>query len=203
MPRIWDLFVWGVALSVGLVGCVNSVEYDSAPVPTPAGETRQSELESFDEIPESTLPRKLEVSLTLSSPNDLRVKPGQEVKAGQVLSDRSEERKRLEERRNLLQISLKSLEFKPQPPAPLQPVPPVPILPGADFSNEEASVSKASLVMEQSNKAVQMQQEKITALAAIPNIPEAVLEHETAKLGKIIDKLKLDRAEYQQAIARF
>ena len=54
-------------------------------------------------------PRNIKISLTLSSPQDLKVKQGDEVVKGQVLSDRTTERTRLLARKKQLELSLEKL----------------------------------------------------------------------------------------------
>ncbi len=54
---------------------------------------------------QNRLPRNIKISLTLSSPQDLKVKQGDEVVKGQVLSDRTSERSRLLARKKQLELS--------------------------------------------------------------------------------------------------
>ncbi len=74
----------------------------SSPVP-PKPKARRSE------------PRNIKISLTLSSRQDLKVKQGDKVVEGQVLSDRTTERSRLLARKKQLELSLEKLNL-PLPP---------------------------------------------------------------------------------------
>ncbi len=74
---------------------------------------------SFIQNPKSfiqnRLPRNIKISLTLSSRQDLKVKQGDKVVEGQVLSDRTSERSRLLARKKQLELSLEKLNL-PLPP---------------------------------------------------------------------------------------
>ena len=68
---------------------------------TPIPERRKNRLE----------PRNIKIELTLSNPQDLKVKPGDKISAGQVLSVRVSERNRLQAKKKQLQLSLEKLNF--------------------------------------------------------------------------------------------
>ncbi|MFM8924061.1 MAG: hypothetical protein ACKOFS_08995, partial [Microcystis panniformis] len=61
--------------------------------------------------------------MTLTTPADLRVKQGSRIVAGQILSDRSTERERLQSQRKQLELSLKKLQI-PLPELTLPSPPP-------------------------------------------------------------------------------
>ncbi|WP_339379531.1 hypothetical protein [Okeania hirsuta] len=48
----------------------------------------------------------MKINLTLSNPYNLKIKSGQTVQAGEILSDRVEERRSLLEKKKLLEISI-------------------------------------------------------------------------------------------------
>ena len=64
-----------------------STSIPDIPMPKTAPETVNKKL--------ADKPRTLKISLTLRNPDDLKIKSGQEIKAGDILSDRVEERRSL------------------------------------------------------------------------------------------------------------
>ncbi|PSB07707.1 hypothetical protein C7B62_18995, partial [Pleurocapsa sp. CCALA 161] len=76
----------------------SSVTEPLPPLPE-ISETRKNRLE----------PSNIKIELTLSNPQDLKVKPGDRVSAGQTLSNRASERNRLQAKKKQLQLSLEKL----------------------------------------------------------------------------------------------
>lgn len=74
--------------------------------------------------------RLLKLNITVTSPEDLKVREGDTVSAGQILADRDKERARLTAQREQIQLSLNKIEQTEllSPPKPL-PVPDVQELP--------------------------------------------------------------------------
>ncbi|BDM81157.1 hypothetical protein AM10699_40240 [Acaryochloris marina MBIC10699] len=97
----------GIAIAVLLVGCaqpqisnettetIAAVSPTSTPRPAP---------------PQKNTPRRLKLRLTLDRPEDLKVKVGDEVVKGQLLSERSAIRTRLMWKRNIVRRKLKQLQ---------------------------------------------------------------------------------------------
>ena len=113
---------------------------------------------------QSLEPRSIKIDLTLTSPQDLKVKPGDEVKPGQILSDRTTERQRLLNQKRQLQISLKKLEI----PIPVitspQPIPAIRELPPVSYQQEEANISLKRQELAEAEQAIANQQAKIHQL---------------------------------------
>jgi biotin carboxyl carrier protein len=150
------------------------------------------EKEASQQKPRNDIPRTLNISLTLTSPEDLRVKSGETVQAGQVLSDRVSEKRSLQEKRELLEISLQEVSRPiPAPPEPLA-LPQMPELPSADFGTQEAAIKKAKLAVEEQAAVVRSQAEVIKSLGLAGVDGDAIL-HEQAKLT--IAKLNQAQAE--------
>ena len=103
----------------------------------------------------SARPRILKFTLTLASPEDLEVKEGDRIEAGKTIADRKKERERLQQQRELLQISLDRIKARtlPAPPVPL-PVPEVLPLPDVSYRVEEAALQKVA-------REIDLQQQKM------------------------------------------
>ena len=114
--------------------------------------------------PQSLEPRSIKIDLTLTSPQDLKVKPGDEVAPGQILSDRTTERQRLLNQKRQLQLALKKLEI----PIPVitspQPIPTIRELPPVSYQQEEANISLKRQELAEAETAIANQQAKIHQL---------------------------------------
>ncbi len=87
------------------------------------------------------LPRTIKIHLTLTSPQDLKVKPGDEVTPGSVLSDRTTERQRLLAQKKQLQLSLNKLEVPIPELIPPEAIPALGKLPPVSYQQEEANIA--------------------------------------------------------------
>ena len=165
-----------ITLLAACSGIKTPTAYSPAPVPEiPEEETLQQKQKRND------IPRTLNISLTLTSPEDLRIKSGDAVEVGQILSDRVTERRSLLEKRQLLEISLQEVSRPiPAPPEPLA-LPQMPELPAADFGTQEAAIEKAKLAVKEQAAIVRSQTEVIKSLGFAGVDGDAVL-HEQAKL---------------------
>lgn len=106
--------------------------------------------------------RQLQLKLSVSSPQDLKVKQGDRVITGQVLADRVEERSHLTVQRQALNLSLKQIQSRTiaAPPAPV-PVPQAKQLPPISYAEEEAAISSSGMAIKQAERAFQLQQQEI------------------------------------------
>ncbi len=94
----------------------------------------------------SRMDRPLRLSVTVDDESFLRVKEGERIKEGDVITDNRRERARLTQQRKSLSLRIQSLKdkaiykpFEPRAPIPSKPLPP------AIFSEEEAAISHAQL----------------------------------------------------------
>ncbi len=98
----------------------------------------------LSEIPERRKnrlePRNIKIELTLSNPQDLKVKPGEQIAAGQILSDRVSERNRLQAKKKQLQLSLEKLHLPLTPIPQSQPIPEIAQLPPVSYAEAEAAI---------------------------------------------------------------
>ena len=97
--------------------------------------------------------RLVKINLSVTAPEDLKVREGDTVSAGQVLADRDKERARLTAQREQIQLSLNKIE-QTELLAPLKPlpVPDVHELPPISYKEEEAAISAAELALEQAQR---------------------------------------------------
>lgn len=145
-------------------------------------------------------PRLLQLKLTINAPADLLVKTGDEVKAGQALTNRSHERNRLLAQRRVLETqaqqieaqlttAAESLSLLEQRGADLPPI---------SFASEQAAITKADAEAAIIARKVELQKQRLAALpAVVPNgyDKQAVESHETAKLTQAQDAERQANAE--------
>ncbi|MFL9455988.1 MULTISPECIES: HlyD family secretion protein [Nostocales] len=94
--------------------------------------------------------RNLKVALTVDDPSFLKVKEGQKIDKGQILTDNSIERSRLTKQRQSIALQIQNLKSKkipkpiaPNPPSQINPIPP------ANFAEEEAAIAQAQMKLTQ------------------------------------------------------
>ncbi len=132
-------------------------------------------------------PRNIKISLTLSSPQDLKVKQGDEVVKGQVLSDRTSERTRLLARKKQLELSLEKLNLPLPPIKPPQPIPALSKLPPVSYQEEEANIKLKHQELGKAEKAIANQEEKIRQIQELRSKSEVRSQNSSPKLELIIE----------------
>ena len=90
-----------------------------------------------------TTPRRFKINVTLTDPSDLKVKQGDKVVKGQVLSDRTQARQQLEAKKRQLEIAIKQMSL---------PLSSVTELPQPDFAVEEMAIKTAKSELELINQ---------------------------------------------------
>lgn len=124
-----------------------------------------------------TTPRRFTISVTLTDPSDLKVKQGDRVTKGQVLSDRTAARQQLEAKKRQLEIAIQRMSL---------PLSSVSELPKPDFAIEEAAIERAKY-----------------ELAALDKAYVPKTRFKTRELEEIYDKDVLEkRAKLQESKAR-
>ncbi|MBP0000925.1 MAG: hypothetical protein J7641_18330 [Cyanobacteria bacterium SID2] len=104
---------------------------------------------------QTTSPRRLQIAVSVTEPEDLKVAEGDFVEVGQILADRDRERQRLELQRDELQLSLDRLEAAIiTPPLPPAPVPEMAQLPKANYQEQQARIDRALANVETTEFAV-------------------------------------------------
>lgn len=143
----------------------------------------------------STDPRILKFNLTLSEPDDLKVRQGDGVRAGQVLADRTRERNGLLGQRQKTQLSLEQIQAQAilEPPPPL-PVPPVSDLPPVAYQAQAAQIA-------QTTDAIELQKRKLDLLQTLPpdQVLPAMREHEERILEGLYRELEAAQASLKEA----
>ena len=196
--KAWS-YLAAAGMAVGLVGCeliplnnnrpTENVAIASVTAPitplTPIPERRKNRLE----------PRNIKIELTLSNPTDLKVKPGDKISAGQVLSDRVSERNRLQARKKQLQLSLLKLNLPLTPIPQPKPIPEISPLPPVSYAEEEAAIKLKQQKLTEAERAIAIQQQKIDSLTQLQVSPshqlsgggdiKIILEHERANLANL------------------
>jgi len=153
--------------------------------------------------------KRFKITLTLSSPQDLKVREGDLVREGQILADRDYERSRLTNQRREVLGAIAKIEQTPQPI--ILPPPPLRNLPPISFAEEEAQIEAAELRFTQAQRIyqaalsgdplvgekaqidyaetevkdfyrkVELQQRKLDAVVQLKNLPPEIAVHETEK----------------------
>jgi biotin carboxyl carrier protein len=209
--KTWS-YLTAAGLMVGLVGCeiiplnnnqlTENIAFASVTTPLPplppTPETRKNRLE----------PNNIKIELTLSNPQDLKVKPGDKVTAGQTLSNRASERNRLQAKKKQLQLSIEKLNLPLTPIPQPRPIPDLNSLPPVSYAEEEAAIKLHKQKLTEANRAIALQQKKIDSInqlhasplirgtegdqkkGSTPNL-KLILEHEQANL-KNLETAKTD-----------
>ncbi|MBD2425440.1 hypothetical protein [Phormidium sp. FACHB-1136] len=179
--------VLGIMMALWLTRTEPSQGQDPAPLP------EQPQLVTTP--PVTTQPRVLTFTLTLSEPDDLKVRQGDAVAVGDVLADRTRERTALQTQLEQTQLSLQRIQAQQvlDPPEPL-PVPPVAGLPPVFYGTEEAHIAAIE-------DRIDLQKRKIDLLSTMPpsDVPPAMREHEDRILEGLYRDLELAKAALKQA----
>jgi hypothetical protein len=217
--KTWS-YLTAAGLMASLVGCeiiplnnnqlTENIAFASVTTPLPplslTPETRKNRLE----------PNNIKIELTLSNPQDLKVKPGDKVSAGQTLSNRADERNRLQAKKKQLQLSLQKLNLPLTPIPQPRPIPEINSLPPVSYAEEEAEIKLHKQKLKEAEQAIALQQKKIDSLTQLLSSPllrgiegdqkkgstpnlKLILEHEQANL-KNLETAKTD-AQIQLEVA--
>lgn len=184
--------VMGWVVVLGIIGFlwVGRSEPSQGQASNPSG---QPQTVAAPEV--STDPRILKFTLSLSEPDDLKVRQGDAVATGDVLADRSRERGQLMVQREKVKLSLQRIQAQRvlDPPPPL-PVPPVAQLPGVSYRVEAAAIAEIE-------DDIDLQKRKIDLLGTLPpdQVPPAMREHEDRLLEQLYRDLEAAQANLKQA----
>jgi len=149
------------------------------------------------------------MTLQVSEPNDLKVKVGDNIAAAQVVADQDGERKRLNLRKDELQLAIKRIENqKISPPEratdPTKPKPAPPMIPLPDISYQqyEAAIEKAKNQASQQEEIINLKRRELDYLKGIEGLDAAIIEHELNKLSKLENELKSAKAEINLGVGK-
>ncbi|NEO33191.1 MAG: hypothetical protein F6K36_22755 [Symploca sp. SIO3C6] len=149
-----------------------------------------------EQLTETNKPRRLQLNLNITSPEDLKVVEGQQVKVGEILTDRTKERERLIQQRQQLEITLDRLSIAPPEINPPPPVPPMAQLPLANYSQELSSIALAENTLSTKQLAVKLQRQKVEQLQSL-KVPLIVIEHERAVLAQKVQEQRRTELELE------
>lgn len=138
-------------------------------------------------------PRRLSINVIISDPSDLKVSSGDRVLSGQLIADRTAERKRLESQKAQLTLNLERIQSATiTPPLPPEAVPAIADLPPADYLEEESAVAIAQLNHDAKAKELEL-------LAQVPELEPIILEHESAELKELEQRLRLEQGRLNKS----
>ena len=152
---------------------------------------------------ETTVPKRLNITVTVTEPDDLKIGEGSLVKTGDIIADRERERTRLTAQQKQLQLSLDRLQAASiTPPAAPAAVPPTMALPPISYLEQEAAVAKTKSAISSIESEVELKQQEVEYLSGVKNLDPIILEHEQAKLKQL--KLNHTAAvrDYQLAMGK-
>ena len=151
----------------------------------------------------TTAPKRLNITVNISEPDDLKVSEGSLVKTGDIIADRERERTRLTAQQKQLQLSLERLKAAIiTPPVVPQKVPTVMALPPVSYLEHEAAVEKTKSKIAQVESELELKQEEITYLKSVKNLDPIILEHEQAKLKQLKQEHTAAVRDYQLAMGK-
>ena len=188
-------------LSIGLAGLIFTVK-SYPPNETANAAKSESKAENSTDVNDNELTddsaisilqenRPLRMSISVDNPSFLKVKLNQEIKKGDVISDNSTERDRLDKQKKSVRLQIENLKskiipepFKPRESLGLKPLPP-PI-----FSEESAAIAQSKMKVSQAEAILEAR----TQLLKTDN-PERRSESENAEAGFQIASQKVQEQE--------
>jgi hypothetical protein len=153
-------------------------------------------------VPEA--PQRLTITISVSEPEDLKVKENQDLKRGDLIADRTRERDRLTAQLSQLELNLSRLQSatisKPLPPAT---TPTIAQLPAPSYLEERANIDRAQAQVQQMEQTITLKLQEIQYLQSLQNLEPLVLEHEQAKLNELKQQHTATVREYQLVVGKF
>jgi len=149
------------------------------------------------------------MTLQVSEPNDLKVKAGDSIAAAQIVADQDSERKRLNLRKEELQLAIKRIENqkisppeRATDPSKPKPAPPMMPLPDISYQQYEAAIEKAKNEAKQQEEIINLKRRELDYLKGVEGLDPAIIEHEINKLSKLENQLKSAKAEIDLNIGK-
>jgi hypothetical protein len=199
---IGQLLGWGTAGLV-TIGVAGNVSLPNNSQQAKINENTVTQVPTEQPSEETTQPRRLTITVKIAEPEDLKVKVGSEIKAGQIIASRDREKQRLEAQKTQLDLSLTKLQsYQPLPPTPPNLPPAIKSLPPNSYLEQEAMVEKAKTGVTAVESTIEVKQQEINYLKEVENLDPIILDHEQVKLNQL--KLKHTEAvrDYQLAIGK-
>lgn len=142
-------------------------------------------------IEEENQPKRLKIDVTVTDPEDIKVREGQVIRKGEVISDKTRQRKQLEYQLNSSKKALANIQqsiiLEPIEP---QPVPPQQNLPPANFVEEETAVQSAELEYQQAQRtlAIALENDPLIAVRGKIQRQQSKVEASKRELGNQVEK---------------
>jgi len=152
-----------------------------------------------------TQPKLLRINLTLSDPSDLKVKQGNLLKVGDVISDRDEERKRLAAQRADYLATIKILSLPIAKPIEPLNIKKVPTLPDQSFAEIESNIDLQRIKVKSAQDKVAQQKQKLDLIETLNprDLPSGTKEHESVKLSEFETAVKTEEARLNVELGKF
>jgi biotin carboxyl carrier protein len=182
---------WANWAGIGLVGVAAVAIALASPTESPtsgeanAQEQTQIPASAPNKLKESSQPKRHQITVNLTSTDDLKVKEGQKIEKGDVISDRTEARQQLEARKKQLTLAIQQLAL------PLNPVASLP-LPNLDA--EEVALKKAKFELNQATAALKNYPDFLPFREEWMNKPEKVEKLATLKQRQLEASIKVEAA---------
>ena len=194
MKRVSKLVIYGLVIVGIAIAIITSNIFPLSSWATGTNQPTQTE---------TTTPKRLNITVNISEPDDLKVSEGEQIAKGEIIADRERERTRLTAQQKQLQLSLDRLQAASiTPPAAPAAVPPTMALPPISYLEQEAAVEKTKSAIASIESELELKQSEINYLSGVKNLDPIILEHEQAKLKQL--KLNHTAAvrEYQLAMGK-
>lgn len=154
--------------------------------------------------PASThLPKRLTITVSVSQPDDLKIKEGQQLQVGELIADKGRERTRLEAQKSQLSLALQRLKTAtitaPLPPAR---VPAIAALPTTQYLEQEFAIQRAKVTVSQAERSIGLKRQEVAYLQGLEHLDPLIFEHEQAQLDQLQQQHEAAVREYQLAIGR-
>ncbi|WP_299999670.1 hypothetical protein [Anabaena sp. AL09] len=180
---------FAIALSIILVGKLKPQEKQAIAETAPKVET-VTEQEELPNNPQQK-DRPLRMSISVDNPSFLKVRLNDEIKIGDVISDNSNERQRLDRQKKAIKLQIDNLNSKTLiAPTPPPPTPLLKNLPPSTFSEELAAISQAELKLKQARVILSSRSKLLTT-----DNPERRAEFEKAGASLAIASQKIEEQE--------
>jgi multidrug resistance efflux pump len=135
--------------------------------------------------------RPLRMSISVDNPSFLKVRLNDEIKVGDIISDNSNERQRLDRQKKAIKLQIENLNSKTLiAPTPPPPTPLLRNLPPSTFSEELAAISQAELKLKQARVILASRSKLLTT-----DNPERRAEFERAGASLAIASQKIEEQE--------
>lgn len=153
----------------------------------------------------STQLRLLRINLTLSDPKDLKVRQGDFLQEGAIISDRTDERNRLLAQRAEYVATMKRLQLPTTKPIEPLNIKKVPMLPDQSFAEIESNIDLQKIRVKQAQDKVTQQKQKLDLIDSLNarDLPAGTKEHEQVKLSEFETALRAEEAKLQVELGKF